>query len=52
LGTNDIHGAALELEKSTNTQKYIIGGYKLLSGLINILRTENPNGVLWLDAGD
>jgi 2',3'-cyclic-nucleotide 2'-phosphodiesterase (5'-nucleotidase family) len=52
LGTNDIHGAALERYRTTNKISHQIGGYKLLSGLINILRKQSPEGFLWLDAGD
>ncbi|EGR33233.1 hypothetical protein IMG5_058530 [Ichthyophthirius multifiliis] len=52
LGTNDVHGAAIELNKKQDEQEYMRGGFKLLSGLVNILRKDNPKGVLWLDGGD
>jgi len=52
LGTNDIHGQAYEknLRYGENTLK--IGGFKLLSGFINKIRSEFQGKFLWLDAGD
>ena len=56
LGTNDYHGAGLEIKRTIVVDgvetKYDIGGYKLLSGVINIIKKSNPKGFLWLDAGD
>src|SRR5687768_9939860 len=52
LGTNDIHGAAFEKIEHYNGKEYHVGGYKLLSGVIDIYRKKFNNTFLWLDAGD
>ncbi len=58
VSTNDFHGA---LVGATSNHYYYDGGVKKydnwggaewLTGYINIVRKENPSGVLWLDAGD
>ena len=50
LGTNDIHGQAYEKDLINHNITYKVGGYKLLSGLINILRKEYKNQILWFAA--
>lgn len=52
LGTNDIHGQAYGRDISLKNTSYSVGGYKLLSGAINILREEYKDSFLWFDAGD
>jgi 5'-nucleotidase/UDP-sugar diphosphatase len=53
LGTNDIHGQAYEkAEIPFGSEKVSVGGYKLLSGLIDIIREQYGKNSLWLDAGD
>ena len=52
VGTNDIHGQAYERDFTFNNETYQVGGYKLLSGLIDILKKEFNENILWFDAGD
>jgi len=52
LGTNDIHGQAYEKEIVSDEDIIKVGGFKLLSGVINKMRSEFPGRFLWLDAGD
>jgi 2',3'-cyclic-nucleotide 2'-phosphodiesterase (5'-nucleotidase family) len=53
LGTNDIHGQAFEkADIPFDSEKVSVGGYKLLSGLIDIIREQYGKNSLWLDAGD
>ncbi len=52
LGTNDIHGQAYERDFKLNNDTYKVGGYKLLSGVIRMIREEFKDQFLWLDAGD
>jgi 2',3'-cyclic-nucleotide 2'-phosphodiesterase (5'-nucleotidase family) len=48
VGTNDFHGA-LENRLVSNR---LAGGAEWLAGYVNVVRAENPNGTLWIDAGD
>ncbi len=52
VGTNDWHGwVAPQIEKFPKGEiRY--GGAALMAGYLNILRAENPDGVVLLDAGD
>jgi len=52
LGTNDVHGQAFEKEIKFGQETLKIGGFKLLSAVINKLRSEFSNRFIWLDAGD
>jgi len=52
MGTNDIHGAAYEKMEKYEGKNYQIGGYKLLSGIIDNYRREYGDNFLWFDAGD
>jgi 2',3'-cyclic-nucleotide 2'-phosphodiesterase (5'-nucleotidase family) len=51
VATNDLHGAL-----TPSTQKWShgdpVGGLQWLAGYYNILRRQNPGGVVALDAGD
>ncbi len=51
VSTNDFHGA---LYGSSHSWSHgdVVGSADYLTGYINIVREENPGGVLWLDAGD
>lgn len=58
VSSNDLHGA---LSGKASTHYYYSGGVKIydnwggldwLAGYINVVREENPDGTLWLDAGD
>jgi 2',3'-cyclic-nucleotide 2'-phosphodiesterase (5'-nucleotidase family) len=51
VSTNDFHGALVGRVHSWS-DPYMGGGADWLAGYINIVREENPGGVLWLDAGD
>ena len=52
LATNDIHGQAYERDFKIEQESYKLGGYKLLSGIIDKIRKEFKNQFLWFDAGD
>lgn len=53
IGTNDIHGQAYEkADIPFRSEKVRVGGYKLLSGVIDIIREEFGSNSLWFDAGD
>lgn len=53
LGTNDIHGQAFEKDEiQSGSEGVLIGGFKLLSGVIDKIRSEFGDNFLWLDAGD
>ena len=51
VSTNDFHGA---LTGRTHSWSHgdVVGGSEWVAGYINIVRDENPGGVLLLDAGD
>jgi 2',3'-cyclic-nucleotide 2'-phosphodiesterase (5'-nucleotidase family) len=51
VSTNDFHGALIGREHSWSHGD-VVGSADYLTGYINIVRMENPGGVLWLDAGD
>ncbi|NIS81981.1 MAG: bifunctional metallophosphatase/5'-nucleotidase, partial [Anaerolineales bacterium] len=51
VSTNDFHGALVGRVHSWSHGD-VVGGAEWLTGYINIVREENPGGVLWLDAGD
>lgn len=51
VSTNDFHGALIGRVHSWSHGD-IVGSADYLTGYINIVREENPGGVLWLDAGD
>jgi len=51
VSTNDLHGALVgSVHSFSHGDK--VGGADWVTGYINIVREENPDGVLWLDAGD
>lgn len=49
--TNDFNGALVGRVHSWSNGD-VVGSADYLTGYINIVREENPGGVLWLDAGD
>jgi 5'-nucleotidase/UDP-sugar diphosphatase len=51
VSTNDFHGALVGRVHSWSHGD-VAGGAEWLAGYINIVREENPGGVLFLDAGD
>ncbi|MGD8814349.1 MAG: 5'-nucleotidase C-terminal domain-containing protein [Anaerolineales bacterium] len=51
VSTNDFHGALIGRVHSWSHGD-VVGSADYLTGYINIVRQENPGGVLWLDAGD
>lgn len=51
VSTNDFHGALYGSAHSWSHDD-VVGGYDYVTGYINIVREENPGGVLWLDDGD
>ncbi len=51
VSTNDFHGALVGKVQSFSHGD-MVGGADWLTGYINIVREENPGGVVWLDAGD
>lgn len=52
VSTNDFHGALVGSVPSFSTYGDMVGGADWLAGYLNIVREENPDGVLYLDAGD
>ncbi len=51
VSTNDFHGALVGRVQSWSHGD-MVGGLDWIAGYIDIVREENPGGVLWLDAGD
>jgi len=51
VSTNDFHGALTGAVHSWSHGD-AVGGAEWLAGYLNIIREENPDGVLYLDAGD
>ncbi len=51
VSTNDIHGALVGSVQSFSHGD-AVGGADWVTGYVNIVREENPDGVLWLDGGD
>jgi 2',3'-cyclic-nucleotide 2'-phosphodiesterase (5'-nucleotidase family) len=51
VSTNDFHGALIGRVHSWSHGD-VVGSADYLTGYINIVREENPGGVIWLDAGD
>ncbi len=51
VSTNDFHGALIGRVHSWSGDD-VVGGAEWVAGYINIVRDENPDGVLLLDAGD
>jgi len=51
VSTSDFHGALVGGVSSVHAPDYW-GGAEWLAGYLNIVREENPVGVLYLDAGD
>ncbi len=51
VSTNDFHGALYGRVHSWSNGD-VVGSADYLTGYVNIVREENPDGVLWLDAGD
>lgn len=51
VSTNDFHGALVGRVHSWSNGD-VVGGAEYLAGYLNIVREENPGGVLYLDAGD
>lgn len=51
VSTNDFHGALIGRVQSWSHGD-VVGGSEWVAGYINIVRDENPGGVLLLDAGD
>lgn len=51
VSTNDFHGALVGQDFSWSHGD-LVGGADWVAGYINIVRQENPNSVLYLDAGD
>jgi 2',3'-cyclic-nucleotide 2'-phosphodiesterase (5'-nucleotidase family) len=51
VSTNDFHGALVGRAHSWSHGD-VVGSADYLAGYLNIVREENPGGVLYLDAGD
>jgi len=51
VSTNDFHGALVGRVQSWSHGD-MVGGADWVAGYLNIVREENPGGVLFLDAGD
>lgn len=51
VSTNDFHGALVGATHSWSHGD-MVGGAEWIAGYLNIVREENPGGVLYLDAGD
>jgi 2',3'-cyclic-nucleotide 2'-phosphodiesterase (5'-nucleotidase family) len=51
VSTNDLHGALVGSVQSFSHGD-MVGGADWVAGYLNIVRQENPDGVLYLDAGD
>jgi 5'-nucleotidase/UDP-sugar diphosphatase len=51
VSTNDYHGALVGRVHSWSHGD-VVGGAEWVAGYLNIVREENPGGVLFLDAGD
>jgi 2',3'-cyclic-nucleotide 2'-phosphodiesterase (5'-nucleotidase family) len=51
VSTNDFHGALIGSVHSWSHGD-VVGGAEYVAGYLNIVRQENPDGVLYLDAGD
>ena len=51
VSTNDFHGALIGRVHSWSHGD-AVGGAEWLAGYLNIVRSENPGGFLYLDAGD
>ena len=51
LSTNDFHGALTGKVQSWS-QGDRVGGAEWLAGYFNIIKDENPGGVIFLDSGD
>jgi 5'-nucleotidase/UDP-sugar diphosphatase len=51
VSTNDFHGALVGSVQSWSYDD-MVGGADWVAGYLNIVRQENPDGVLYLDAGD
>lgn len=52
VGTNDLHGWAAVQKEAFPQGELRYGGVAALSAYLQVLREENPEGVLLLDAGD
>lgn len=54
IGTNDIHGKAFPtvLSRQDTGEKYNYGGLVYMARLFEIIKSENPDRTLFLDAGD
>lgn len=54
IGTNDIHGKAFPttLSRQDTGQQYNYGGLVYMARLMDIIKQENPDSTLFLDAGD
>ena len=53
-GTNDIHGTFYSrlFKRTDNQEKYDYGGLLVMAQMLEIIKNENPNRFLYLDAGD
>jgi 2',3'-cyclic-nucleotide 2'-phosphodiesterase (5'-nucleotidase family) len=51
VSTNDFHGALIGRVHSWSHGD-VVGGAEWVAGYLNIVREENPDGFLYLDAGD
>jgi 5'-nucleotidase len=52
VGTNDLHGFVMAQDELVGTAKARAGGLAAFASYIKILRTENPQGLVLVDAGD
>lgn len=52
VGTNDLHGWVLEQSEGLAQGALKFGGLALFSAYLQVLRDENPGGVVLVDAGD
>lgn len=52
VGTNDVHGWVATQHEKLPQGDLAHGGASIFAGYLRILRAENPDGVILLDAGD
>ncbi len=52
VGTNDVHGWVMAQKEPFPTGEIRYGGAAVFAAYLRVLREENPNGVVLVDAGD
>lgn len=52
VGTNDVHGWVMEMKEQFPRGEIRYGGLATFASYVQVLRQDNPNGVVLVDAGD